>query len=136
MRLEDYFEFLAPNQICLKGTSLGIETILYDYIHRGRKADEIATTHPTVSQEQVFATILYYLHDKDKVHQYMTEWIERSFEYRRPNSDEWGQLAESGSRYEVKRAQEIKFLLDEHVDPASTRGSSQQVARYDRVVHW
>ena len=32
MQLEDYFNFLTPNDIRLKGTRIGIETILYDYI--------------------------------------------------------------------------------------------------------
>lgn len=32
MQLEDYFNFLTPNDIPLKGTRIGIETILYDYI--------------------------------------------------------------------------------------------------------
>ena len=34
MQLEDYFDFLAPADIRLKGTRVGIETILYDYIFR------------------------------------------------------------------------------------------------------
>jgi hypothetical protein len=32
MQLEDYFNFLTPNDIRLKATRIGIETILYDYI--------------------------------------------------------------------------------------------------------
>ena len=32
MQLEDYFNFLAPNDIRLKGTRVGIETIIYDFI--------------------------------------------------------------------------------------------------------
>ena len=36
MQLEDYFKFLAPNDIRLKGSRIGIETILYEYIYRSR----------------------------------------------------------------------------------------------------
>jgi hypothetical protein len=32
MILEDYFDFLAPNDIRVKGTRVGIETILSDYV--------------------------------------------------------------------------------------------------------
>lgn len=32
MQLEDYFNFLTPNDIHLKGTIIGIETVLHDYI--------------------------------------------------------------------------------------------------------
>ena len=33
MQLEDYFNFLSEDDIRLKGTRIGIETILYGYIH-------------------------------------------------------------------------------------------------------
>jgi hypothetical protein len=36
MQLEEYFNFLAPNDIRLNGTRIGIETILYEYIYRAR----------------------------------------------------------------------------------------------------
>jgi len=35
MKLEDYFDFLAPNDIRLKGHRIGIETILFDYLEQG-----------------------------------------------------------------------------------------------------
>ncbi|MDZ7970482.1 MAG: hypothetical protein RM368_37090 [Nostoc sp. DedSLP03] len=34
MKLEDYFNALAPDDIRLKGTRIGIESILYEYIYR------------------------------------------------------------------------------------------------------
>lgn len=44
MQLEDYFNFLAPDDIQLKGTRIGIETILFDYLFRARTSEEIAST--------------------------------------------------------------------------------------------
>ena len=76
MQLEDYFDFLAPNDIRLKGTRIGIETILYDFIHRSQSPEEIAATYPSLTLEQVYATITYYLHNKEEVSKYLTEWIE------------------------------------------------------------
>ncbi|BAZ79665.1 hypothetical protein NIES73_09100 [Sphaerospermopsis kisseleviana NIES-73] len=41
MQLEDYFNFLSPEDIRLKGSRIGIETILYEYIvpeHRKKLA--------------------------------------------------------------------------------------------------
>ena len=76
MQLEDYFNFLAPNDIRLKGHRIGIETILYEYIHNQHTAEEIADIYTTLSLEQVYATILYYLHNKEDIHNYMTEWLE------------------------------------------------------------
>ena len=76
MQIEDYFNFLAPNDIRLKGTRVGIETILYDFIHRARTPEEIAHTYPSVTLEQVYATILYYHQKKEEVSQYLTDWLE------------------------------------------------------------
>ena len=76
MKLEDYFDFQAPNDIRLKGTRIGIETILYDFIHRSQTPEEIANTYPSLILEQVYATITYYLHKKEEVRKYLTEWIE------------------------------------------------------------
>ncbi|MCU0568019.1 MAG: DUF433 domain-containing protein [Oculatellaceae cyanobacterium Prado106] len=76
MQLEDYFTFLAPNDIRLRNTRIGIETILYDYIYRSRSAEEIAKTYPSLDLEQVYATLLYYLHNKESVTQYITDWLE------------------------------------------------------------
>ncbi len=76
MQLEGYFDFLAPNDIRLKGHRIGIESVLYEYIHRAQTAEEIAARFPTLTLEQVYATILYYLHNKPEVETYLTAWLE------------------------------------------------------------
>ncbi len=76
MLLEDYFHFLAPNDIRLKGTRVGIETVLYDFIYRSCSPEHIAETYPTVSIEQVYATILYYHCKRQEVENYLSEWFE------------------------------------------------------------
>lgn len=41
MQVEDYFNFLAPDDIRLKGTCIGeVETILFDYLFRARTPEE------------------------------------------------------------------------------------------------
>jgi uncharacterized protein (DUF433 family) len=76
MQLEDYFDFQSPDDIRLKGTRVGIETILYDFIHRSRTPEEIADTYRTLTLEQVYATITYYLHYRAEVDAYLTRWLE------------------------------------------------------------
>ena len=76
MQLEDYFDFLSPDDIRIKGTRIGIETVLYDFIHRCRTPEEIAQSYRTLDLEQVYATILYYLHNKEAVSTYLANWIE------------------------------------------------------------
>lgn len=76
MQLEDYFNFLAPDDIRLKGTRIGIETILFDRLFRDKSPEEIAQTYTSLTLEQVYATILYYLHNKEAIDAYMTDWLE------------------------------------------------------------
>lgn len=78
MQLEDYFDFLAPDDIRIKGSRVGIETVLYDHIHKCRTPEEIAQTYPTITLEQVHAAILYYLHHKESVTAYLNDWLEWS----------------------------------------------------------
>ncbi len=82
MQLEDYFDFQRPDDIRLKGTRVGIETILYDFIHRCRTPEEIAQSYPSVTLEQVYATILYYLHKKEEVSAYLADWLEHGHRMR------------------------------------------------------
>ena len=76
MQLEDYFDFLAPDDIRVKGTRVGVETILYEYIHRCQTPEAIAHKYPSVTLEQVYATILYYLHNKEAMSAYVADWLE------------------------------------------------------------
>ncbi len=78
MQLEDYFDFQRPDDIRVKGTRIGIETVLYDFIHRARTPEQIAQTYPSLNLEQVYATILYYLHNKEAVSNYIADWLEWS----------------------------------------------------------
>jgi hypothetical protein len=53
MHLEDYFDFLAPD-VRIKGSRIGIETVLYGFIHRARTAEEIACELPPASDGSPF----------------------------------------------------------------------------------
>jgi uncharacterized protein (DUF433 family) len=76
MQLEDYFNFLRPDDIRVKGTRIGIETILYDFIHRARTPEQILQSYPSLTLEQIYATITYYLHNKEAVSAYLADWLE------------------------------------------------------------
>jgi uncharacterized protein (DUF433 family) len=78
MQIEDYFDFLAPDDIRIKGTRIGIESVLYEYVHRMQTPEAIAARFPTVTLEQVYATILYYLHNTETVSAYVADWLEFS----------------------------------------------------------
>lgn len=76
MQLEDYFDFLSPDDIRIKGSRIGIESVLYEYIHREQSPEAIVTRFPTLTLEQVYATILYYLRNREKVGAYIADWLE------------------------------------------------------------
>jgi len=71
MKLEDYFNFLTPNDIRLKGHRIGIETILLDYLDQGLSAEEIALRYPTLSLEQIHATLAYYWRHQAELDAYL-----------------------------------------------------------------
>ena len=73
--LEDNFMFLAENDIRLKGTRVGIETILYEYIHNSKMPVVIADYYYTPTLEQIYATILYYLQNQEKVGAYLDNYL-------------------------------------------------------------
>jgi uncharacterized protein (DUF433 family) len=75
MKLESYFDFLAADDIRIKGTRIGIESVLYEYIYRNKTAEQIAERFPTLELEQIYATILYYLHNREKIEAYLLDWL-------------------------------------------------------------
>lgn len=74
--LESYFDFLAPDDIRVKGSRVGIEHILFLYIHKAQPPEEIVKQFSSLTLEQIYATILYYLRHQETVMRYLEEWIE------------------------------------------------------------
>jgi uncharacterized protein (DUF433 family) len=75
MQLEDYFDFRAPDDIRIKGHRIGIETVLDAYVHHGMTAEQIQEIYPSLTLEEVYAAILYYLHNREQMTDYLADWI-------------------------------------------------------------
>ena len=75
-QIQDYFNFLAPDDIRIKGGRIGIESVLYEDIYLAKTPEEIAEQFPTITLEDVDATILYYLHNQEEVRNYLADWLE------------------------------------------------------------
>jgi len=99
MELENYFEFLGEDDIRIKGTRVGIETVLDDYLE-GSSPEEIAARYRSLSLEQVYATITYYLQNRAKVDAYLDAW-------RRHTDQAWQEQEHSPSEV-VKRLRQLK----------------------------
>jgi uncharacterized protein (DUF433 family) len=76
--LEEYFSFLADDDIRIKGTRIGLEHLLYEYLYNAKSPEAIAAMFPTVSVEAVYATILYYLRNRNVMDQYVADWLDFS----------------------------------------------------------
>jgi uncharacterized protein (DUF433 family) len=106
MQLEDYFEFEAfdtefgpGEQIRIKGTRLGIEVILEEFL-RGGVPERIQQSYPTASREQVYATITYYLHNQEAIDAY----LQRSRALADANYQKWLQTHKPSAVEERVRA--------------------------------
>jgi uncharacterized protein (DUF433 family) len=111
MNLNEYFDFLDTDDIRIKGTRVGIETILEDYLN-ATSPEEIAVRYPSVTLEQVYATITYYLRNKRSVDQYLERWrdyVEQSWQ----NQQHHPSLA-------IRRLREIKRQKQEQVKEVVT----------------
>ena len=73
--LKSNFEFLTEDDIRVKGTRVGIETILYEYIHNRKPPEVIADHYYSLTVEQVYATILYYLQNQEEVGAYLEDYL-------------------------------------------------------------
>lgn len=88
MQLENYFDFYTPTDVRLKGTRIGIETILLDYLDLGLSPEEIALRYPVLTLEQVFATLTYYWRYQPQVDDYLKTWKEHGEQQRRRQAAE------------------------------------------------
>lgn len=100
MRLEDYFDFLSPDDIRIKGTRIGIEIVLDDYLN-GATAEEIAARYRSLSLEQVYATVLYCLHHQEQVEAYLGSW-------RQQVEEDWREQQSHPSEFALRLRERIK----------------------------
>ncbi len=73
--LEDYFDFVRTSDgtlsaIRVVGTRVGVEYVLRDYM-QGASPEELALRFPTLTLEQIHATITYSLAQRDEVADYL-----------------------------------------------------------------
>ena len=76
INLESYFDFLTlpdgRQAIRIAGTRVGIEFVLRDYL-RGASPEELALRFPTLTLEQIHATITYYLARREDIDAYLRD---------------------------------------------------------------
>ncbi|VEN75325.1 conserved hypothetical protein [Candidatus Desulfarcum epimagneticum] len=71
--MNDYFDFVDADDIRIKGTRVGIETVLDDYLN-AMSPEQIAIRYPALTLEQVYATVTFYLRNQTQVDRYLDRW--------------------------------------------------------------
>jgi len=76
MQLEDYFEFEKfdtkfgeVERIRIKGSRIAIEHVIEEF-NQGMEPRQLLERFPTLTLEEVYATVTYYLHNKAQVDEY------------------------------------------------------------------
>jgi len=108
MQVEDYFEFLGPNEIKIKDHRIWIEHVLYEYIHRDMTLEELVERFDTLTKEQLLAVLLYYHHNKEAMDKYLADWLEYCRISREPNIRENKDWYERMGRLKEERKAEPK----------------------------
>ena len=126
MQLEDYFDFLRPDDIRIKGHRIGIETVLFEYLHRNRCPEEIQQQYSTLSMEEVYATILYYLHDPVTVGKYVADWLEWSHQAHK--------AAHENPSYAAQRLRNLRKEIESY-PPEEQEAARQRIRERERLKH-
>ena len=90
MQLNDYFEFITPLDIRIKGHRIGIDDVL-TYHFQGLTPQQIAERLPTLSMEKIDACLTYYERNKPAMDEYMSKLAaqrERRFQEAEANPPE------------------------------------------------
>lgn len=77
INLSEYFDFITPDVIRIRGHRLGIEHILGYYLE-GYSPEEIAQEYPGLSLEKIYAAITYYLRNREELDAYLQRVHDRN----------------------------------------------------------
>jgi uncharacterized protein (DUF433 family) len=110
MLLEDYFEFLDPDDIRIKGHRIGIDDVIKYYVG-GYSPEQILTELPTLNLEKIHAALTYYLHNRSEMDAYMLRlqrWREQHYKESLAKDKETVPVVE---RLKAIKAEREKILL-------------------------
>ncbi|WP_413201309.1 DUF433 domain-containing protein [Nostoc piscinale] len=106
MQLEDYFEFLNPDDIRIKGHRIGIDHVIQYYL-QGYSSEEILEELPSLNLEKIYATLTYYLKNRTEIDAYMlrlSKWQEQRYQESLANPSP---LMQRLKAFKVQREQEL-----------------------------
>ena len=87
LNIRDMFEFISPEAIRIKGTRVGIEIVIERFLDSD-SPEEIRRHHPTLTPTEIYASITYYLLNREKMDAYIEaghEEADAAFQKQREN---------------------------------------------------
>ncbi len=105
MQLEDYFEFLGPNEIKIKGHRIWLEHVLEEYLYRDMTLEDLVKRFETLTKEQLLAVLLYYHANKATMDRYMADHAEYCRKAREENLREHAEWYAKMRRLKAEQAQ-------------------------------
>lgn len=75
MIFDEYLDFLAPDEIRIRGHRIGIEDLLYEYVYNEMTPAELAARFPSLSLEEIHAVLLYYYRNQAAMNSYLSDWL-------------------------------------------------------------
>jgi len=79
--LENYLDVLGPDDIRIKGTRVGLETVIRAFSN-GHSPELIQQMYPILTLEQVYATLTYYLQNRTELDEYVRRLDEWAYQQR------------------------------------------------------
>jgi len=100
-----YFEQISPDAIRIKGHRIGIEHILRYHL-QGYQPQEIAKEYPGLSIEKIYASITFYLANKEELDLYLQRRRARDLEA----YEEWATAPSATiKRLRIVREEQAKY---------------------------
>ena len=123
MELASVFEFVNPTTIRIKGTRVGIEIIIEKFLE-GANPEEIQRHYPHLTLKQIYATITYYLFNKNTIDTYMESGRKRAeaaYKAQRENPPPGvKRLMKIKAQQETKRITSMKGDSEQRSNPFSS----------------
>lgn len=110
MELSGYLDFLDPLDIRIQGTRIGLEDVVYAF-RQGWTPDDIAAHYRSLTLEQVYAVLAYYLRNRAQVDDYVARLEAWQTERRRESSQNFSPV--------VQRLREAQAVYRMEFEPQS-----------------
>ena len=106
MRPEAYLDFSNPRAIRLRGHRVGVEHVLYEYLHNELNAEQLVERFDSLNLEKIYAVLLYYHQHRAEMDAYLQRWLDQGEQMRREQAENPSPLRKKMQRIRAERVAE------------------------------